>query len=327
VDRRDVVVMGASSGGVSALLKVAAGLPPQVPAVVLVTLHIGANTSALPVLLSLHGNNPARHPADGESLRPGTVYIAPPDCHLLVSDSRVVLSHGAKEHHTRPAIDPLFRSAALECGRRTVGVILTGRGDDGAAGLRAVKDCGGAAVVQDPADAEHPDMPRASLRAVEPDACVPLDAVASTVTRIIGEAVPLVEPPAAARERIAREMAVFAGKGNGMDNLDAIGRPSKFTCPDCGGVVWEIDESQPPRFRCHTGHAFSLRSLEETQAAIAEDALWTALRALQQNEALLRRLAQLDRASGDADEAQRRTREADEVAQELRRLEARLRHG
>ena len=194
---RRLVVIGGSAGGVSALLALSAGLPRGFRAPVLIVLHIGANQSVLPSLLSAHGNNPAVHAKDGQTLQDGILYVAPPDQHMLVDDGRIRLSHGSKEHHTRPAIDPLFKSAALAHGRAVIGVVLTGWLDDGAAGLQAIKDFGGLAVVQDPADAEQPGMPKSALRSVHVDHCVPLSELAATLVRLVDEPMPadILSPP------------------------------------------------------------------------------------------------------------------------------------
>ena len=317
---RRLVVVGASAGGVAALLALSASLPRNFPAPVLIVLHIGANPSVLPSLLSAHGNNPAVHAEEGQRLRDGVLYVAPPDQHMLVEDDRIRLSHGPKEHHTRPAIDPLFRSAALAHGRAVIGVLLTGRLDDGSAGLKAIKDCGGLAVVQDPADAEHPSMPASALRAVEVDRCVPLTELAPTLVRLVKEPMPAEQPSAEERDRLEHEMTVFRGEGQPMEHLNAIGAPSTFACPDCDGVLWQLHGADPPRYRCHTGHAFSLRTLEETQAGAAEEALWGAIRALEQREALLRKLAEHGRSNGAQTDALRSEAEAEATAQQVARL-------
>ncbi|MBT2322324.1 chemotaxis protein CheB [Variovorax paradoxus] len=178
----NLIVIGASVGGVNAMLGLAAALPPDFPAPILFVQHIGAHPSRLPELVSAQGPNPAVAPQDGEVPAAGTIYIAPPDHHMLLEDGAIRLSRGPKEHHARPAIDPLFRSAALCCGRRAVGVILTGALDDGTAGLRAIKQCGGIAVVQDPQDAIEPSMPLSALACVDPDFVVPLAGMAQLLT-------------------------------------------------------------------------------------------------------------------------------------------------
>ena len=315
-----LVVIGASAGGVSALLALSASLPRQVRAPVLIVLHIGANPSVLPSLLSAHGNNRAVHAQDGERLQDGTLYVAPPNRHMLVEDGVIRLSHGPKEHHTRPAIDPLFRSAALTYGRGVIGVVLTGRLDDGTAGLQAIKDCGGLAIIQDPADAEHPSMPASALRAVAVDRCVPLSELGTTLARLLDEPMPAEAPPPPRRDRLEREMTVFRGEGRAMEQLNGIGRPSTFACPDCDGVLWELDDTEPARYRCHTGHAFSLRTLEATQAGATEEALWGAIRALEQREGLLRKLAEHGRSNGAEADALRTEAEAEDAAQRAAHL-------
>ena len=317
---RRLVVLGASAGGVTALLSLCASLPRGFPAPVLIVLHIGANPSVLPSLLAAHGNNLSVHGEDGQTLEDGTLYVAPPDHHMLVVDGRIQLSHGPKEHHTRPAVDPLFRSAALAYGRGVIGVVMTGRLDDGTAGLQAIKDCGGLALIQDPADAEHPSMPASARRSVPVDRCVPLSELAATLVRLVNEPMPADMPTPPQRDRLEREMSVFRGEGSAMETLNEFGKPSMFACPDCDGVLWEVGDANPPRYRCHTGHAFSLRSLEATQSSATEEALWGAIRALEQREGLLRKLAEHGRSIGAENDARRSEAEADEAAQQAQRL-------
>lgn len=249
---------------------------------------------------------------DGDVPAAGTLYVAPPDHHMLLEGGVIRVSRGPKEHHARPAIDPLFRSAALEMGARAVGVVLTGLLDDGSAGLRAIKDCGGTAVVQDPADAFEPGMPRAALAVVQADHVVPLSRMAGVLLALArSDAAPLHGDPALLAA-LRREHAA-GEEGHAMDSLKQIAAPSAFSCPDCGGVLFELDDKRPVRYRCHTGHAFSLRSLAATQAQVTDAALWTGLRTLQEKEAILRRLADLQRES-DPDAAAGCEREAAELA-------------
>jgi two-component system chemotaxis response regulator CheB len=311
---RDIIVIGASAGGVAALLSLCAALPANLPAAVLIVLHIGPNNSVLPLLLGSRGNNRAVHAESGMPIQRGTIYIAPPDQHMLVENSRIKLTRGPKEHHTRPAVDPLFRSAALAFGPRVIGVVLTGRLDDGTAGLQAVKQCGGLAVVQDPADAEHPSMPRSAMRHVAVDRTVPLAAIAPTLVELLAEPVVAEAAAGPALDRLRREQQVTTKGVNAIENLNAIGTPSTFSCPDCDGVLWQISDTTAPRYRCHTGHAFSLRSLNAEQATATEDAIWAAVRALQVREELLRQLAEDNRSAGDTAEAEREEADAKAAA-------------
>jgi two-component system chemotaxis response regulator CheB len=313
----DLIVIGASAGGVQALRALAAGLPPTLPAAVCVVLHVGANRSALPEILSDAGPLPAAHARAGDRLAPGRILVAPPDHHLLVQDDRVTLSRGPREHHTRPAVDPLFRSAALSAGPRVVGVLLTGGGDDGSAGLQAIQACGGLVVVQDPADAEDPGIPTSALAAVAADHVEPLHRIAALLADLSRSPAPPAAPPPA---WLVHEHMSSLGKGNAMDELQQIGRPSTFVCPECRGTLWQIDSSRPPRFRCHTGHAFSLASLAAAQSQATEDALWSAVRALQEKETLLRRVVELDRQAGDEGHARHIEQEADRLHRQIQVL-------
>jgi two-component system, chemotaxis family, protein-glutamate methylesterase/glutaminase len=317
------IVIGASSGGVAALLDLACGLPRTLPAVVGVVLHVGALPSILPQLLTARGVLRAVHPRDGDPLRPGTIYVAPPDRHMLFTPDGIRLSQGPRENHARPAVDPLFRTAALHWRARAIGVVLSGQLDDGTAGLKAIKECGGTALVQDPAEAVEPSMPASALANVAVDHCVPVQAMAPLLLELTGrEAV-------AARtrrpERLAREQAIFERR-NVMENLSALAEPSALTCPDCGGGLWELKDQRPLRYRCHTGHAFTATSLEAAQGQTAEHALWSSVRALQERELLLRRLATVAEATGDHPQAAAGRRAADRVREQTRQLSSLTQH-
>ena len=314
-----IVVIGASLGGVRALLRLLPALPADFAAPVLVVLHIGSHPSRMPALLEGRGPLRVVQASDGDVPQPGTVYMAAPDCHLLLEAGAIRLSHGPKEHHTRPAIDPLFRSAALEHGPRTIGVVLTGTLDDGTAGLQAIKDCDGIAVVQDPRDADEPSMPMSALAHVDVDRCVTLDALPATLAALLARSVTAAAPALPAAGWV-HENAVAHGVGDPMEQLKAIGRPSIFVCPDCKGALWEVDGSQPPRLRCHTGHGYSLRSLQQVQSEQTDDALGTAIRALQEKELLLRRLAEVCAAAGETEAARQHEAQAEETALRCRQL-------
>jgi two-component system chemotaxis response regulator CheB len=317
--QRDVIAIGASAGGFHVLLDLASRLPADLPAAVLIALHIGSHPSELPQLLSAVGPNPAVYPCSGQPLRPGTIYVAPPDHHILVHEGTVHLTRGPKEHHARPAIDPLFRSVALTCRSRAIGVVLSGRLDDGTAGAQAIKQCGGVIVVQDPTDAEQASMPRSVCENVEVDYCVPQASLGAVLLDLIGMRAP-VPVPVDMTAWIVREQRVSTGESDPMEDLNHIGKPTGFSCPDCDGVLWEILDTQPQRFRCHTGHAFSLRSLEYTQATNTNKALWSAIRALQEREALLTAMTADSRSRGDAEDAARLQAQLREVAEHTMRL-------
>ena len=313
-----VIVIGASAGGVNALLELSASLPADFPAPVCIVQHIGSFPSVLPDLLRFRGPNPAVHVEDGDRLSAGTLHVAPPDRHLLVLGDRLQLRHGPKENHARPAIDPLFRSAARHWGPRAIGVVLTGQMDDGTAGLKAIKDCGGVTVVQDPADAVEPEMPESALANVGVDHCVPLRELGPLLARLAGtpSAVPQVVVP----ENVVREVAINQGAAN-VENLEHIATPSPLTCPDCGGGLWEMNDAPPLRYRCHTGHAFTVRSLQRAQEEGAEHALWNSMRALRVREMLLRRLAHVAAATGDRAQAAAGEAQADRLRAQIGALQ------
>jgi two-component system chemotaxis response regulator CheB len=295
--KRDIVVIGASLGGVQALRQLAADLSADFPASVLVVQHIGANPSTLPALLSSAGPNPASHAQDGEPLRHGHIVVAPPDHHLLISVGKLKLSRGPKEHFSRPAVDTLFRSAAIEFGPRAIGVVLTGALDDGTAGLQAIKQCGGMGIVQDPSSAFASSMPASALQYVEVDFCLPLEQIATKLLALVGENAP--ERLASPRELI-HEQAPWTGTVNAMKDLAQIASPSPLTCPECGGGLWEINRARPPRFRCHTGHGYSLQTLQHAMHGTTEGLLWAAERALQADAAVSHRMAEELRKSNDS---------------------------
>jgi two-component system, chemotaxis family, protein-glutamate methylesterase/glutaminase len=313
-----VVVIGASAGGVHALLEIAEKLPPFFPAPVCIVQHIGSNRSLLPELLRYRGANHAMHAEDGQRLTSGTLHIAPPDRHMLLEGDHLRLTHGPKENHARPAIDPLFRSAALSLGPAVIGVVLTGQMDDGTAGLKAVKDCGGVAIVQDPDGAAEAEMPLSALRNVAVDHCVPLGEIAALLEKLVGAREPRTRP--AVPEQVIREVAINRGEAT-VEDLKTIASPSSLTCPDCGGSLWEMKDTKPLRYRCHTGHAFSSLSLAVAQKDASEQALWSSVRALREREMLLRRMSGVSAAIGDTAQAKAAQVQADRIAEQARTLQ------
>lgn len=311
-----LVVIGASAGGVTALLELAATLPAGFPAPVCVVQHVGANPSILPELLAARGPHPAVHARDRQLLTPGVIHIAPPDQHMLVEGRYLRLVRGPRENHTRPAIDPLFRSAALAWGPFAIGVILSGTMDDGSAGLVAVKQRGGIAIVQDPSGAGEPSMPQNALDQVDVDFCVPVEDLGELLARLVQQDAPA---EVAASEALRREVAINRGDDL-IGNLQAIAEPAGLACPDCGGGLWEVADSPQLRYRCHTGHAFAARSLERAQVEAGEDALRGAIRALQERALLLRRMVLVAQATGETAQAEAARREADQLQDQVREL-------
>jgi two-component system chemotaxis response regulator CheB len=293
-----LVVIGTSAGGVDALMTIVRELPRSLPAPILVVLHVPADSpSLLASILNRQGGIPAKTAQDGERYASGTIYVAPPDHHLLVEDGFLRTVRGPRENRHRPAIDPLFRSAALARGPNAIGVILTGSLDDGTAGLLAIKNVGGTAIVQDPRDAVYPAMPASALEHVKVDYVVPLADMAGTIVQAVNS------EPLEARESGDTSLIEFETRIAEMDpeslqQDDRPGRPSAFSCPDCGGVLWEVQDGDYTRFRCRVGHAFSPETMLGAQSDILEEAMWTALKTLEESARLSRRLAANERARG-----------------------------
>lgn len=287
----DIIVIGASTGGVEALSTLARSLPRDVPAALFVVVHIPAQApSALPTILERSGPLPARHAVDGEPIQPGRIYVAPPDLHLLVESGRVRLMRGPKENRSRPAIDPLFRSAARVYGPRVVGVILTGALNDGTAGLLAIKRRGGMAVVQDPADAFFPSMPESALEYVHADYCLPLAQIGPVLARLAHEPAPGEGAFSLPAEMEAEEKMTEMDEAM-MQSEPRPGNLSAFTCPECKGTLWEIHDGGLLRFRCRQGHAFTGESMVAEQSEAVEEALWMALNILQESAQMSERMA------------------------------------
>jgi two-component system chemotaxis response regulator CheB len=293
----DVICIGGSAGAVEATLRIAEALPPDLPASILLAIHIASGSASnLPKLLALRGRIAARFAKDGEEPQRGVIHVARADRHLVLSDGTLQLSRGPHENGFRPSIDTMFRSAAIAAGARVVGVVLSGSLDDGTAGLVAVRRAGGIAVVQEPADASFPDMPRNAIRGAGADHIVTLDEIAPLLVRLTNEPA---EPPS---------IGVVRGEaGTGY---------TPFVCPDCGGVL-SLDEEGLPSFRCQVGHRWNGKGLASKQAEQLEVALWAALRTLQEHVRLSRTLEQRALARGHPKTARRFGLRARESAHRL----------
>jgi two-component system chemotaxis response regulator CheB len=291
---RDLVVVGGSAGGVEALQRFVSALPADLPAAVCVTLHLAAGTpSMLPGILARCALLRVEPAVDGTPLEDGVIYVSQPDAHLLVVDDRIVLGHGAKENGNRPSVDVLLRSAAVARGTRVVGVVLTGMLDDGTAGLAVVARHGGAALVQHPEDAEFPSMPRNALRGTPEATSLPLSALAEEVVRIVSsDEVGRPAVTAEQRERDAAEVRSALGQDPLLLDGTQIAPPSRYSCPECGGVLNDVGKDGTLRFRCRVGHAYTATTLLQHQGGTIEDALWTAMRALEEREEISNRLAE-----------------------------------
>jgi two-component system chemotaxis response regulator CheB len=257
----DIIAIGASAGGVEALSELVSRLPGDLRAALFVALHVPSHgTSVLPEILDRKGSIRAAHAVDGETIRAGRIYVAPPDHHLLVHRGVVRLSRGPRENGVRPAVDPLFRTAALWYGPRVVGVVLSGALDDGTAGLIAVKERGGLAIVQDPDEATFPGMPRSALESAPVDHRARVAEIAALIRQLTREDTPT-EGGLAMPEDMEQEAAIAAFDLEAIQSDHHPGIPSGFACPDCAGVLWEVRDGELIRYRCRVGHAYSPTSL------------------------------------------------------------------
>lgn len=320
--QREVVAVGASAGGVEALRQLVAALPPELPAAVLVVIHVlPTGRSMLPKILERTGELAATSAKHHDQLARGHIYVAPPDHHMLAVDGRLRLSHGPRENGHRPAVDPLFRSVARAYGPRAIGVVLSGTLDDGTAGLQMIRQRGGATIVQDPSDALYPGMPQSAIDNEAAEHVVKISDMAALVCKLIDTPVPPEQPPL--------ETEVPAAAVPTLDIAEPMnprdGELSALTCPECGGALWEHQDGELVRFRCHVGHAYSPESMQTEQGRALEAALWSALRSLEERQDLFRRMAR--RSAGSADTAARFERKVAEVeshADAIRRTIAEL---
>ncbi len=280
-----IVAIGASAGGIQAVLSILNALPEDFPAPILIVIHTSADSPGLlPAILQRRSRLHVMGAHEGLPLHPGTAYVACPGKHMLVRNGHLHITAGPFENRNRPAIDPTFRSVALEFGRGAIGVILTGYLDDGTAGLATIKRHGGKAVVQHPEDAEVPNMPQSALNNVSVDAVVPLagipEILLAYVQQEIAPQAPVPQENPAIPSALLQEDIMSKHQGS----------PSVFTCPDCHGTLWEVQDGKMLRFECRVGHAYSQDSMVEDQNDSTERALWAALRSLEESAQLSRRL-------------------------------------
>jgi two-component system chemotaxis response regulator CheB len=292
-----LVVIGASAGGIEALTAVVKSLPAGFAAPIVIVVHISADSpSLLPQILGRRTILRSKPAEDGERLTAGTIYVAPPDRHVLVErDGTIRTVRGPRENRHRPAIDPLFRSAALAAGAGCIGVVLSGALDDGTAGLVAIKQCGGTAIVQEPEEALYPSMPRSAIEHAAVDHVMSAGDIGEQLVRSLEEDR---RPANTDRGQMAMEKRIAEFSAETLQDDERPGKPSPFSCPDCGGVLWELDERDLVRYRCRVGHAFSPETMLAAQSDVLEEAMWTALKTLEETARLAHRLGANETARG-----------------------------
>jgi len=285
--RLEIVCIGTSAGGVEALQKLIAALPPDFAPAILIVQHFPeSSTSVMPHILGRANQIPAKHAESGETIRAHQIYIAPPGKHMLVRDGHILLVRGPKENSSRPAIDPLFRCTAWCYGEHCAAVLLSGLLDDGTIGMVRIKRYGGLTIVQDPNEASYPDMVRNAMAQVDVDHVLPLNGIAELLAKLANPAANpskcYLDPP----DKDESEM-----DSHELKRLEHSTKVSALTCPECHGTLFELDEEGVLHFRCRVGHAYSAEHLLEAQSDVLEAAIWTAMRSLEENNDLLRRMS------------------------------------
>jgi two-component system chemotaxis response regulator CheB len=283
---RNIIVIGTSTGGLEALDALVGQLPTDLPASVFIVQHMAPQNTGDALLhrLSRHRAFDCKVAKDGESFEQGRIYIAPPDNHLLVKRHKLLVTKGARENRSRPAIDPLFRSAAVTHTSRVIGIVLTGMLDDGTAGLIAIKKCGGITIVQDPKDAAYPGMPQSALDNLKVDHCVPINEMGPLLETLTHE-----RPDKSKRipKDVRTEAEIAERVLSDVAEVNALGTQVPYNCPNCGGVLWEMDSPDVSRYRCHTGHSFTVSALLASQSEKIEETLWISLRMFEERKNLL----------------------------------------
>ncbi|MBB4603093.1 two-component system chemotaxis response regulator CheB [Hymenobacter luteus] len=319
-----VIVIGTSAGGMLALTRLVEQLPATLPAAVLVVQHLAPDSSGEPLVerLSQHSGLRCTLARHEETLQAGTLYLAPPDRHLLVKETQVLVTKGPRENNYRPAADALFRSAAVAFGPNVVGVVLTGMLHDGTAGLDFIKRCGGVALVQDPADAEYPSMPESAMRNVEVDYVLPIDMMGRVLQELVG--IPTPAPGSAfIPEDLKVEAAIAERIVGNIEDVRKLGQQVPITCPDCGGALWELNHGSVLRYRCHTGHSFTADALLEKSQDAMEETLWVALRMMEERKNLLTSMASHGTGAWSVQQAEK----LEEIKQHVNRLREFLLNG
>ena len=287
-----VVVIGTSAGGLNALKKLTSQLDKNFPLPILVVYHISADATGNVFLDELNKLNTVKcqHAKSGNNLKPGHLYLAPSDHHLMIGeDLKILVTKGAHENRNRPAIDPLFRSAAVRFGTGVIGILLTGYLDDGTAGMKAIKRCGGTCIVQDPDEADYPAMPKNALNNVDVDYCLPISEMGALLYQLIPQKLRKSIP---VPNDVLIEAKIAERVLSDLSSVNKVGDQVPFNCPGCGGVLWKVKKDTDSRFRCHTGHAYTEASLLAEQTKKIEETMWIALRMFEERKNLLTEMAQ-----------------------------------
>lgn len=320
---KHIVVIGASAGGFNTITKLLGALPANMPAAIFIVMHLSRASSTEVIInhFEKHTPYPCRIPHINEPIKAGTIYLAPADFHMLIKPGIVSLTKGPHENRWRPSIDVLFRSAAAAYNSRAIGVVLSGMLDDGTSGMSAIKRCGGTCIVQEPLEADYQDMPQNVINHVEVDYRVPVTDIGYILDDIFSkDAKPDHEVP----DDVKLEAQITERMTSSIDDLKKIGVHSNYTCPDCGGGLWEINNEPQPRYRCHTGHVYTAKLLLEKQTEELEETLWVSIRMMEERRNLLVNLARHEEEVGRSSAAQSQQTRIDDLNDHIERLKTLL---
>lgn len=314
-----LVVVGASAGGIHSIMELTAQLTADMDAAFLIVLHLSylPGQDSFVKRLQQYTDLTCKMAEDGETISSRYLYVAVPNKHLVVKDNQLILGNGPPENRWRPSIDVLFRSAAAAYNSRVIGIILTGMLQDGTAGMIAIKKCGGTCIVQDPNQAEYSEMPSYVLQNTEVDYCIPLEEMGTVISEKTGNGIP---EPYPVPEDVKIEAQIAEKAVVDMNVLKKLGNHSVFTCPDCGGGLWEIKKDGITRFRCHTGHSYTQEEYEIKQKEALESTFWVALRMLEERKQLMDKIAQEEMDKGWAFSAEAKKERAAELKIHIERL-------
>jgi two-component system chemotaxis response regulator CheB len=318
---KNIIVIGASAGGIAAINKVVAGLSGQKNIVVLVVLHVSrkSNCSIIADGFQKHTSLICVVAANGMPMVEGHLYLAPPDHQFMVKDGVIKINQGPHENKYRPSIDVLFRSVAVNYGHQVIGVILTGLLEDGTSGMHAIKRSGGICIVQEPSEAEYSDMPRSVLNKIEVDYQANMEDIPVIIKEILKQPLPPKQPIPA---ELQIEADITEKMMSSINQLKKIADRSDFICPDCGGGLWHVKNDPMHRYRCHTGHVYTEKLLYDIQDENIEESVWVSIRMLEEKRNLLLLMATRENQSGDTQLAMAYQKRINEVSLHINRLKS-----
>ena len=292
-----MVCIGASAGGLTAIGELLSYLPKEVNAAVFIVLHLSKTGLEDTLARRIQRNTtiPCKIAENDEMIEPGNIYVAPPGAHLLLKKDQIIIGHGPPENRYRPSIDVLFRSAALYYQSRAIGIVLTGLLNDGSSGMLAIKQSGGICIVQDPNEAEYPEMPASVLETMESDYCEPINKMGQVIMEVTSRLPP---KPLPVPEIIVAEAKLSERSATAIEDINKLGPKTDYGCPDCGGPLWEIKSGKLKHYRCHIGHTYSDWDLEISQSRKIEQTLWVAIRMMEERKTVLLRMSSEHRHRG-----------------------------